>query len=203
MKKLVTTVVLIVLAIHTGYAQEYLNTITQKSCACVEKVPETLDQDQFNMQLGLCMIDASMPFKKQLKKEFDINLDQIDHEQGLKLGKVIGSRMATVCPQTLIRLTQKAKSKADAAGEESQNVSGTITKIEADFFVAFSLKDDEGKVSKYYWLSEIDSETDLASSYTSLSGKQVSLTFVTQQMFDPRINEYRAFQVIKALAVEE
>ena len=82
------------------YSQNYMDEIVNKSCECLISVPDSLDSEEFNMKLGLCMLEASMPYKKQLKKEFGIDLDNIDVE-GARLGKLIGIRMTTVCPDAL------------------------------------------------------------------------------------------------------
>ncbi|MBA4053558.1 MAG: hypothetical protein C0490_02495, partial [Marivirga sp.] len=82
------------------FSQEYMDKIVVQSCECLGKVSEDLEGQQYNVELGLCMIEASMPYKKQLRKDYDINLDQIENE-GEKLGRIIGLKMVAVCPTAL------------------------------------------------------------------------------------------------------
>lgn len=153
------------------------------------------------MRLGICMIEASMPYKKQIKKDFDINLDKIDTE-GVKLGRMLGVKMASVCPNTMVKMTQKVKGQT-APTKAAQTSMGTVTKIENDFFVVVSLKDEVGKITKYYWLTFIDSQVDLANSYSTLMGKSLSIDYEPQEFFDPKLREYRQFFVIKKIKVAD
>lgn len=190
-------VILLISGAHVVFSQDYMTTIAEKSCACLEKVPDTLETQQFNMELGLCMIEASMPYKKQIKKDHNINLENIDTE-GEKLGRLIGIKMVSVCPNILVKMTSTSKSRVNAK-QNAEEAEGTITKIEKDFFVTFSIKDGSGKVNKYYWLTAIESDSDLVNNYSSLEGKSVSIAYKPIELFDPRINEYRQFLVIQEL----
>ncbi|SHH24119.1 hypothetical protein SAMN04488109_3324 [Chryseolinea serpens] len=187
----------LVLTVSRGLAQEYIEIITRKSCDCGEQVPDTLKSEQFNMRLGLCMIDASMPYKKQIKKDFGIDLDKIDTE-GVKLGRMLGVKMASVCPNTLLKMTQRIKGQT-ATTKAQQSSEGTVTKIENDFFVVLSLKDESGKITKYYWLTFIESAGDLTSSYSTLVGKTLHIDYEPQEFFDPKLQEYRQFFVVKRI----
>jgi hypothetical protein len=76
---------------------------------------------------------------------------------------------------------------------------GNITKIDKDFFVVFSVKDEAGKTTKLYWLGFIEAGLDLVSGYEALAGKDVEVSFEYKEFFDPKVNEYRAFPVITNL----
>ena len=184
------------------YSQNYMDEIVNKSCECLICVPDSLDSEEFNMKLGLCMLEASMPYKKQLKKEFGIDLDNIDVE-GARLGKLIGIRMTTVCPDALVKITQRASETEKQGRRELMREHGFITGIDDDFFVVFTLKDENGKISKYYWLSFIDSGIELTENYTDLMGKPATILYEEQEFFDPRIKEYRKFNIIKELLLSD
>jgi hypothetical protein len=187
------------LSVVSGYGQEYMDKIAQKSCECLDKVPDTLKTDEFNLKLGICMIEAATPYKKQLKKDQGINLDNIDTE-GEKLGRLIGIKMASTCPNILLKLTQKPSDKEEAAAEE-KTAEGLITKLENDFFVVLSLKDEAGKINRFYWLTFVESGMELTSKYKSVVGESVIITYKVQDFFDPKIEEYRAFNIISKLEV--
>ncbi len=187
------------LIFNKGFSQDFMDVIVKKSCDCLEHISDTLKTEQFNMELGLCMIDASMPYKKQIKKSFDIDLDNISTE-GEKLGRLIGMKMATVCPNALIKMSRKAKGQPESTNTE-QTSTGTVTKIENDFFVVISLKDESGKVTRYYWLTFVESQLDLVNSYSTLIGKSLSISYESSEFFDPKLLEYRQFFIIKSIAV--
>jgi len=189
-----------VLLAGKSFSQDYLTTITQKSCECLDKVSSDLAPDDFNLQLGLCIIEAASPYKKQLKKDHDIDFNNIETD-GEKLGKLIGIKMVSVCPNIFGKITKLA-GKDDEPEQTSESANGIVTKIESDFFVVFSIKDDAGKVSKYYWLTFVESETDLVASYSTLMGKRVAITYESLEFFDPRIKEYRPLQILKSIEEE-
>jgi len=186
------------------HAQDYMTKIAEKSCECLDKIPNNLPAEEFQMKLGLCMIDIAMPYKKQIKKDYGINMDNIAEEGG-KLGGIIGVKMAGICPNAVMKMAQSVKdSKAEKAEKaDLQSITGVITKIEKDFFVVFSIKDESGKTLKYYWLTSVETKLDLISSYASLIGKNVNITFENQEFFDPKIEDYRTFPVIKDLNQEK
>lgn len=189
-------------AILNSYSQAYMDKIVQNSCDCVSEISDTLNQDQFNFDFGICLINAAMPFKKELLKNHEINMDNIDFE-GEKLGRLIALQMASTCPRILARLTGSVDSDEETSEEEALYYEGVITKIEKETFVVFTMKEETGKSTKFYWLTFIDSNIDVAENYESLLGKKVELTYDFYEFYDARINEYRNFNLIEYLNIPE
>jgi len=180
------------------HSQDYMVDIAKKSCECLTKAPDTLDSEQMTMGFGLCMIEVALPYKKQLKKDFNIDMDKIG-EQGKDLGQIIGIRMASVCPEELQKLAGKVNLKDEPEEIEVQLFEGKVTGIEESQFLIFSVKDDTGKISKFYWLTYVESEFELATQYKSLLEKNIMVTFMPEEFFDHRINEYRSINVIRKI----
>jgi len=152
----------------------------------------------------MCIIEAAIPYKKQLLKDHDIDMDQID-VYGEKLGMLIGVKLASVCPNTLLRVTKLSNAGNAEEPEEIddiQIVNGRVTKIEDEQFVIFSVKDETNRVSKYYWLSGIESDFDITSDYMELLNKDVIITYESIELFDPRIQVYRQFKIISEIKVD-
>ena len=188
-------------AVFPVCAQDYMTTIAEKACSCLDKPMDGQDQEMVNAQLGLCMIDAALPYQKQIKKDYGIDMNNIDKE-GEKLGRVIGLKVATVCPDKLAKIAQSRKENKKAETAEVFELEGMISKIEKDFFVNFAIKDETGKITKCYWLTAIATETDLTN-YQSLEGRAVTISYTNQELFDARIGEYRKFAVIQSLEVQD
>ena len=178
--------------------KDYMSIITEKSCECLSEIDETPNTDKFNMQFGLCIIEAATPYKKQLKADHNIDLDKID-KQGEKLGQLIGFRMASVCPDEILRASKDAIEEAEDE-DELYYITGSVVNIEKEQFVIISVKnDDDGKTSKYYWLDYVDSEMDLQIEYNNLSGKRIELYYSIDELFDARIDEYKSFNIIEGI----
>lgn len=193
MKSLLTLIVLFLTA--SLPAQEYLEKIAKESCSCSKSLSDTSNTERMYMELGLCMIKAAEPYKKQLKKDYNINLDNMENE-GEALGKVIGLKMATICPDVLIRLSEKENAGTKAAELPQEAFQGRVTKIEKDFFVIFSVNDNAGKSLKFYWLTNAESNIELVNKYEQLFDKDVKVKYHVMTLFDAKISDYRNFNVI-------
>src|SRR5262245_37947811 len=121
---------LTILLVKFTYAQDYMDKIANQTCKCAQEIPDTLEQEKLHMQLGLCMLNSALPYKKQIKKDFGINLDNIDTE-GKEFGRMIGVRLAASCPDLIIKLTQQSKESESKPGA-TLSADGTVTKIEND-----------------------------------------------------------------------
>jgi hypothetical protein len=194
---LILTSFLLLLSVKC-FSQDYLDDIAKKTCSCTDTISDTTNSEQYYMQLGVCMIVASTPYKKQIKKDYKIDIDNLG-DDGEKIGKIIGVKMASVCPKTLARIAQVAKKEKQQPANEEQTIKGIITNIENDCFMVFSLKDDIGKITKLYWLTFIDTKIELTNHYKSYIGEPVTITYKIQEFFDPKINEYRQFFIISKI----
>ncbi|MDD4968015.1 MAG: hypothetical protein PHT07_01155 [Paludibacter sp.] len=180
------------------FSENYMDKIVKNACECVLNIPDSLGKDNYNMKLGLCLIDVSMPYKKELKRDYDIDLDKMNSKEGEKLGRAVVLKMGSVCPEGLVIMTKKNK----AAPEEDNNekiMDGVVMNIENNPFVVFSIKDDFGRIFKFYWLSFIHSDLELTNNYNSLLGKTIKLTYDKKDYFDPKILDYRQFNVISKI----
>ncbi len=200
MKRIVLISCLILMALP-GFSQDYLDKIAEKCCECFTKFPDSLTAEKLQMQLGLCMIDVATPYKKELKKNNGINMDNIGSgTEGEKLGHLIGLKMAGICPEALIKLAGETKTKK-AEKNLNQTVRGVVSKVENDCFVVFSVKDDTGKITKYYWLTFVESEMELTGNYATMTGKSVKITYDIQDFFDAKIKEYRQYYIVKKMVL--
>jgi hypothetical protein len=183
----------------TCFSQDYMTKIAEKSCDCMKNVSDTLAQDRLYMELGVCMLSASEPYKKQLKKEHDINLERFDGTEGEKLGQVVGLKMATVCPDVLLAFTKKTEAnnnKTKVEDAEKKKFTGKVIKIDEEAFISFTVKDNEGKAAKFYWLTYVESGFEMVTRYESLMSVDIRISYHTLELFDAKTKEYRSFNII-------
>lgn len=206
MKYLFTSIIVIIFT-QAVIAQDYMDEIAQKACECVGELGEISSSDNFNMQLGLCMIEAAGDYSDELLEEHGIDFKRID-EHGERLGELIGIKMASVCPAVLLEVAAKmevkeSESQSESSAEEMTfTTSGKITKVNENLFVEFTVRETNNKTRKYYWLSFVNSNIEMADNYSDLKGKKVTITYESQEFFDARIGEYRPFNIIVELEVE-
>ncbi len=192
------TLTILALSLLSVNAQDYMDKIAKESCSCVENIENNDDPMRFQMELGLCMINAATPYTKEIKKDYNIDLKYIE-TQGEELGRVVGLKMAGVCPDVMMKLAQTTEKASPENMTESYI--GTVTQVGNDQFVVVSVKNKAGKEVKFFWLTFIKSEQDLVNTYSKLKGKTVEVVSVSQEFFDHRISEYRPFNIIVSLNV--
>lgn len=172
------------------YAQDYVDGIAKRSCECVGKIPSTGTKDQKTMQAGICILKSfEAEDKAKFKKDFGLDIGDFSRD-GREIGMKIGVQMATQCPDLVMRMS------SDIGDARESDITGTITKIETDPFVVFSVKDKNNVGQKILWLTSIVSPIDLPNNYQSLLGKTTTITYETKDIFDPKIGEYRRFKVM-------
>lgn len=176
-------------------SQDYIDKITLQTCDCMKKISDTTNYEKLTMELGLCMISAAEPYKKQLKKDYGINLNNMNESEGEALGKVLGMKMATACPESLMKMYGKVNSNDKESTTQLESI-GKITNIERDVFVIFSVFDNSGKSMKFYWLEPVESNVDLANNYRTFIETTVKIKYGQKEFFDPKIGEYRNFNII-------
>ena len=125
--------------------------------------------------------------------------------EGEALGRLLGLKMITACPEVIMRLAELAndsEEEFEAVDEyEFLSSSGLITEIIEEPFVVFTMKEESGKVVKMYWLTFVDSEFAMMSQYSALLGRKVTIEYSEVEIFDHRLKEYRNINIIEALAV--
>ena len=146
-------------------AQEFMDSIATQTCDCVSKVEDGLSEDRYVLEFGLCIIQAATPYQKEIKEELGIDFSQMDGPKGEELGTTIAMRMVNICPEALMKAAgdMEGSDFMEEPMEESPTYQGTITKIEGEQFATFSVKEETGKVTKFYWI------TYIAVSYTHLT----------------------------------
>lgn len=179
-------------------AQHYLDEIAKQTCECAKDIPDTLSGNEFNMKLGLCVIYAANPYKDDLFREHQIDFGKID-TQGEQLGKLVGVHMVNFCPELLIRAAQNNNLPETEDEGEILSFEGTVTKIDENEFVVFSVRDTNRTLMKFYWLTPVATNIEIEDDYKTLQNKKVNIIYYPLDFYDPRIKEYRPVQVIEEI----
>ena len=201
-------VLLFIFAFFTTFyfAQDFKTIIAQNTCKCVKDVKkENLTKKQIEFQFGICMFKVANPYKAEIKKEFGIDISDFSKKENMyKLGTEIGILMAQECPDVFEQFIPEDKNDTQTeevvSSEELMN--GEITKIEKENFVIFYLKGDNSILTKFYWISNVESNIELEKKYNELVGKKVNVTYYSADIFDHRINEYRKVNILSMLKTD-
>ncbi len=175
----------------------HLDEIAQKSCSCVtadEMAQSTIEALQ--AKFGACIVKEALAYKAPLKAENGLDMDAMDYETGKKLGQLVAVRMLNYCPEVLMKLGMKAKNAAPAVLQKQ----GTIQSITAGDFATLKLQAEDKLITKYLWLTNFPGANEL-SQLKAPNGTKVTLDYEVVEFYDPRIKEYRNFNVIKGCKI--
>ncbi|TRZ43182.1 hypothetical protein [Robertkochia solimangrovi] len=176
---------------------DYIDKIANDACDCVSELYES-EEEITTTALGICLLKSAMPYKKQLLADYNYDLNEIDGPDGERIGVLIGTRMAVTCPDFLTMLSDEEEVETT----EYQSTSGKIKSVNNDNFIVLEVTNTEGKTEKFYWLTFVASNVeDLQSEYEKLKNKMVVIEYIRQELFDPRLKEYRFLNVMTGLTI--
>ena len=198
MKKIIFLLSLIFVA-FTSFAQEDVyKTIANETCDCIKKKNydyATVSKADVEMALGFCMLESA----KKNKIAIDVN----NMEEMTALGQKVGMQMAPICPEVFQALVG---TKEEAVEEEDDTeyftVSGKINSVEEKDFVFVNLKDGDGKDFKFIWLYYFAGSDDFKDIPKKLIGKEVTLTYILLEVFDPKTKAYHSLNILSGLELK-
>lgn len=179
---------------------QLISLLADEMCNCaLEKDLSTLTEND----LAMCMLPALGKYGDQLDK-FGISLSS-DAEME-KLGEKIGLKAAVRCPQIFAKFVEEELNSNDEYNEEileeSVVYTGEVKRVEVKDFVTLYIKYN-GQTKKVFWMSEVESSVDIYNGFDQLQSKQVEFTLYEATLFDPKINDYRNFQILETLNIIE
>ncbi|MBI5069438.1 MAG: hypothetical protein HZB56_14480 [Deltaproteobacteria bacterium] len=190
------TLLLLLLA-GQAVAEDFLDPVATRACACLTgaMAAKQESREAQTARAGLCILNAFGPADRAaLLKEHGIDLSD-PVKNGQRAGQVVGARMGTYCPDAVVALANNVNAPRVAV------LAGEVVKVEEEGFVVLTVKDEAGKVTRLHWLQTVTSNRDLPTTYRTLAGSRVEVTFESVELFDPKIGEYRAFRVLKGVTV--
>lgn len=158
------------------FSQDYKSKFSKSVCECVKKLDaDSKTKQEMNVQFGLCAFKNANAYKKELKRDYNIDLvaDISNDKKMTDFGVQVGMLMLNDCPEVLIAMSKDSE-ETEAVSDESSYLllSGTVKKIEKDNFVVFHVIGENNNLTKFYWISNIESNLDLPAEYNSLVNKK-------------------------------
>jgi|GEM_PF-6245899 len=135
MKKISLLLISLLLFTVGASAQDVLDKVSDLTCECIEKkVEKNMASDKLTMVLGLCMLESSSSYKKEIKKKYKIDLT--DQNEFSKLGELLGERMATRCDKFMeIVFTMVGDEDSEIGNEIKKELYDEIGEEDADLII--------------------------------------------------------------------
>jgi len=183
-----------------AWSQDYTSKIAKETCECFTKVKSKYPNTKnLETQLGFCMLKSVQPYAKEVKRDFNIDVINDNSE---KTGEIIGKWLVAECPDIFLEMVSSTEDDRDVAKSQLL-MNGTVKKIEKENFVIFHLVGENNNLTKFYWVSNVESNLDLPKEYNALLNKKVNISYYTTEIFDVKINDYRNLNIISSLKTDE
>ena len=185
--------------------EQLLEDVTKDTCECIsEKNIEGITPKELEEQLGLCLINSFGKFKKRIDKHMDVSLDNPDSLE--KFGQEVGLKMLTVCPDTFMSFAQdileeELEAEVVEVPSKTDSVTGKVQKLTKDQFNMITFKGINKRTYKLLWLEYFEGQ-ELLNDLKKLKKNQVKVTFENVEMYDPKMEDYRTYKVIRKIKIQ-
>lgn len=202
MNKIFTTLAIILFCVTVSYAQEDVyKTIAKETCDCLAKKNfdyNTVSKAEIQMSLGLCMMESAERNK--------LEMDLTDLQAMTELGKKVGMQMAPLCPDVFKVFAQQEEALEEIVEEEDDTeyftTSGKIKAIEEKEFLYIILKETAGTELKFIWMFSYPGSDDFKNDPKKLIGKDVTITYILLEAFQPKTKTYADLKIISGLEIK-
>src|SRR4051812_28844998 len=87
----------LILSITCSFAQTASQKTVDETCSCVKKLNPATAEEKRSEQAFACMISSLQKYMPQLKKEYDIKIDD-EQKAAEAVGRNVGGKIAKECP---------------------------------------------------------------------------------------------------------
>lgn len=167
--------------------------MADKSCECATK--EKISKDNFEMTLGLCIIEAINSFEKDVDRYY--GKDVINNEKKMEeLGYDVGKEMAKTCP-TIFKFMFDDDSKTQETVEEAPDemLQGRITEIKLEQFLTFSVKEDSGRMNHFILLSSFENSYLLTDKVLKVNDL-IEVYYYELELYDAKLSKFISYKVV-------
>ncbi len=118
MKKYLVYLLFLIFTINVN-SQEYMDTLVNDSCSCIDGLIQKEQGASFIEKIGLCILNSATPYKEEFLKDTGFDLDD-EAEDGQEIGVLVATKMRDVCPDVLVRLSEKLNEEQSSPEPENK-----------------------------------------------------------------------------------
>ena len=198
MKALFSLFLLAALASLPLAAQGLIDKLADASCECISKQDvDNMSQEQMQMQLSLCMMEAVGKYPEEFQKEFG-NLNPGDQAAMNKFAEQVGMKMAFKCPTVLMKVAD-VQAQVQATTSTLQVLAGTIKAIDGEEFATVTLTDEQGRTHKLLWLRYFKGSERFISEPSKVIGSKVQVKVESVEYYSPKAKGRKEIREVKFL----
>lgn len=185
-------------------AQEsVIDQISRETCDCMtRKEVSDMSQDQFEQELGMCMLTSATPLMAQLQEEE--NIDPNDPNAFQQIGEKVGSKIAMSCPDLFNKMMEFYGAEVETTSEVRQLMvmEGTYVGIKPGAVARIQLSGGNGSSADFLWLEAFEGSEVLEANPNALKGKAVKVFFTEKSFYNPSRKAYEAQKVVQKIEIK-
>jgi hypothetical protein len=162
-----------------------------------QKELTNMTQDQFEQELGMCMLTAATPLMTQLQEEE--NIDMNDPNAFQKIGEKVGAKIAVSCPDLFQKMMEFYGSETTTEVRQLLVEEGTFSGLKPGDFAQIQISQANGRTLDFLWLEAFTGSNQLESNPESLQGKNVKVFYLEKSFYDPAEKAYKRKKVIQKI----
>lgn len=167
--------------------------LAEKSCECANK--EEISKDNFEMTLGLCIIESIKAYEKDVDKYY--GKDVISNEKKMEeLGYDVGKEMAKTCPTVFkYMFSDDVTDEAVAEEEPDAIILGKLTEVKSEQFLTFSVKEETGKMNHFILLSSFENSFLLTDKVLKINDT-IEVSYYELELYDAKLAKFVSYKVV-------
>jgi hypothetical protein len=178
---------------------------SDSTCKCLESVKDKIKNTADFNKYGLgCIAKSALPYFEEISKQEGINIDNLDNEEGQKIGRKIGFKLAMTCPLfvDLIKDFDSDDMKTGSGtGKSAAVVSGTVINVELTDHAYITVKDDAGKIFKLVWVQYFEGSDAYKANPLLLKQKKVAITWESAEIYNVKQRDFLNVKAITKLEI--
>lgn len=196
MKKilLIVSVLLVQLSFsQTMTKDELVSKLADDACECSSK--EKITKENFEMVLGLCILQGVSKYKSDVAFYYGENI--IGNDKAIEtLGEEIGIKLATNCPAFVNAILDTGVEKyMDGHSAEDEIVKGKFKKVTSDQFLTMELAEDSGKKHELIVLHDFDNAF-LVTDNVLKTNAEITVSYYLLEIYDTKTKKFVTYKVI-------
>lgn len=197
MKKIlfIVSVLLVQLSFsQTMTKDELVSKLADDACECSSK--EKITKENFEMVLGLCMLQGVTKYKSDVAFYYGDNI--IGNDKAIEtLGEDMGMKLTTNCPAFVNAMldTGIAEKYASEDSSEDEVVTGKFKKIVSGQFLTIELAESSGKKHELIVLHDFDNAF-LVTDNVLKANAEITVSYYLLEIYDTKTKKFVTYKVI-------
>lgn len=176
-----------------SYGQDIYDKIAEETCGCTSKIDFTKEDANFDMQLGLCILQSYSSHLKDIPE--NERLDFADKPKMKDFGRDIALKMVKFCPDVIMSFGNTESADDEEEVDSFLELKGIFTGTKIGTFLNVQIVEPNGKTNNFIILQNFDNAF-LITDKVLKNKDAVTATYYTLDIFDHKLNRFVSTNIL-------